>query len=71
MSADGYLDYIELPGSDIPATKKFYGAVFGWSFVDYGPDYVAFDSNGRQGGFNAERWYAKYCRPAIAGQCPG
>jgi uncharacterized protein len=55
MPADGYLDYIELPGADIPATKRFYGSVFGWSFVDYGPDYVAFDSAGRQGGFNAER----------------
>ena len=55
MPADGYLDYIELPGADIPATKKFYGSVFGWSFIDYGPDYVAFDSAGRQGGFNAER----------------
>lgn len=55
MPLDGYLDYIELPGSNIPATKKFYGYVFGWSFVDYGPDYVAFDSAGRQGGFNAER----------------
>ena len=55
MTADGYLDYIELPASDIPATKTFYGSVFGWSFIDYGPDYVAFDSAGRQGGFNAER----------------
>ncbi len=35
--------------------QEFYGSVFGWSFVDYGPDYVAFDSAGRQGGFNAER----------------
>ena len=55
MPADGFLDYIELPGSDIPATKAFYGSVFGWSFVDYGPDYVAFDSAGRQGGFSAGR----------------
>src|SRR5438105_14365437 len=55
MPADGYLDYIELPGTDIPATKKFYGSVFGWSFTDYGPEYVAFDSAGRQGGCNAER----------------
>ena len=49
------LDYIELPASDIPATKGFYGAVFGWTFIDFGPDYVAFDSGGRSGGFNAER----------------
>jgi predicted enzyme related to lactoylglutathione lyase len=55
MPADGYIDYIELPGADIAATKKFYGSVFGWSFTDYGPDYAAFDSAGRQGGFNAER----------------
>ncbi len=55
MPTDGALDYIELPAADIPATKAFYGQVFGWSFVDYGPDYVAFESAGRQGGFNAER----------------
>ena len=55
MPADGDLDYIELPGPDIPATKRFYGSVFGWTFTDYGPDYVAFACNGRNGGFNAER----------------
>ncbi|HEY3777524.1 MAG TPA: VOC family protein [Rhizomicrobium sp.] len=56
MPADGSLDYIELPGSDIPATKHFYAVVFGWSFTDYGPDYAAFQSpDGREGGFNAER----------------
>lgn len=52
---DGYLDYIELPAPDIPATKQFYGTVFGWRFTDYGPDYVAFECEGREGGFNAER----------------
>ncbi|MBI1329630.1 MAG: VOC family protein [Alphaproteobacteria bacterium] len=65
MPADGYLDYIELPGSDIPATKRFYGAVFGWTFTDYGPDYVAFDSAGRSGGFNAARRVVKEGGPLI------
>jgi uncharacterized protein len=55
MAQDGYLDYVELPGSDIPATKRFYGAVFGWHFTDYGPDYVAFECAGHRGGFNAAR----------------
>ncbi|MGD0865358.1 MAG: VOC family protein [Rhizomicrobium sp.] len=55
MPHDGFLDYVELPGSDIPATKSFYGSVFGWSFTDYGPDYVAFETAGHNGGFNAER----------------
>jgi uncharacterized protein len=55
MPADGSLDYIELPGSDLPATKKFYREVFGWDFTDYGPDYVAFNDGGRNGGFNTAR----------------
>jgi hypothetical protein len=56
MPKDGSLDYIELPGPDIPATKRFYGSLFGWTFTDYGPDYVAFQApDGREGGFNAGR----------------
>lgn len=55
MPIDGTLDYIELPGTDLPATKKFYRDVFDWTFTDYGPDYVAFEACGRDGGFNAER----------------
>jgi hypothetical protein len=27
MATDGFLDYVELPGSDIPATKRFYTEV--------------------------------------------
>ena len=53
MPMDGSLDYIELPGPDIPATKTFYSTVFGWRFTDYGPEYVAFEAQGRNGGFNA------------------
>ena len=55
MPRDGLLDYIELPAPDIVATKRFYGNVFGWTFTDYGPEYVEFDSGGRKGGFNADR----------------
>src|SRR6202012_5439434 len=55
MPKDGAIDYIELPASDIPATKAFYAATFGWTFIDYGPDYVAFEFEGREGGFNADR----------------
>ncbi len=55
MTIDGALDYIELPATDIPGTKRFYGSVFGWSFTDYGPDYAAFEIDGRSGGFNAGR----------------
>jgi len=65
MPADGYLDYIEIPAPDIAATKRFYGAVFGWTFVDYGPDYVEFHSGDRVGGFNAEMKVAAEGGPLV------
>jgi uncharacterized protein len=53
MKVDGKLDYLELPGGDMPATKRFYAETFGWSFTDYGPEYAAFDE-GLEGGFNSD-----------------
>ena len=55
MTIDGALDYIELPAANIVETKRFYGHVFGWSFTDYGPDYVASEVDGRSGFLNASR----------------
>jgi len=52
MREDGKLDYLELPGGDLPAQKAFYAAAFGWRFTDYGPDYAAYDE-GLEGGFHA------------------
>jgi predicted enzyme related to lactoylglutathione lyase len=43
MTRGNTVDYIEFNATDIAATKKFYSAVFGWKFVDYGPQYVSFD----------------------------
>ena len=47
------VNYIEFASTDIERTKKFYTSVFGWSFVDYGPDYASFTavSSGIDGGF--------------------
>ena len=45
------MDYIEFPATDIEATKRFYGAVFGWSFTDYGPNYASFFDGRLGGGF--------------------
>jgi predicted enzyme related to lactoylglutathione lyase len=63
--ADARIDYIELPGADIPASKRFYAAIFGWSFTDYGPDYVAFDAQKIGGGLNAARKVAKKSGPLV------
>ena len=37
------ITYIEFTTTDIERTKRFYGGIFGWSFKDWGPDYI--DSN--------------------------
>ena len=51
MSEDRTIDYIELPASDLGATKTFYTDVFGWSFEDYGADYTSFSDGRLAGGF--------------------
>ena len=53
MREDGKLDYLELPAANLPATKEFYTEAFGWTFVDYGPTYAAFEQ-GLDGGFDAD-----------------
>jgi len=45
------ITYIEFASTDIERTKKFYADVFGWSFQDWGPDYVSFGGAGIDGGF--------------------
>jgi hypothetical protein len=53
MRDDGKVDYVELPGGDLPALKAFYTGAFGWTFTDYGPTYAAFNE-GVDGGFQAD-----------------
>ncbi|MGZ8362894.1 MAG: VOC family protein [Caulobacteraceae bacterium] len=52
MREDGKIDYVELPGKDLAGMKAFYGGAFGWSFIDYGPAYAAFDNAGLDGGID-------------------
>ncbi|MDX1636105.1 MAG: VOC family protein [Marinobacter sp.] len=51
MKETGKIDYVEMPSRDLEATKRFFGEAFGWSFVDYGADYVAIENAGLDGGF--------------------
>jgi hypothetical protein len=48
------ITYIELSTTNTEHTKKFYGSVFGWSFQDWGPDYIGFSAaeTGIDGGFS-------------------
>ena len=45
------INYVEFPAKDMAATRTFFARVFGWSFVDYGPDYTTFSNEGLDGGF--------------------
>jgi predicted enzyme related to lactoylglutathione lyase len=51
MSNHEKISYVEFPARDIEKTKAFFTAAFGWSFTDYGPEYIAFTDEGIDGGF--------------------
>lgn len=34
------IDYVEITVADLEEAKRFYGAAFGWTFNDYGPQYA-------------------------------
>ena len=48
---DNLIDYIEFNVSDIERSKAFYANVFGWTYVDYGPEYCEFNDGRMKGGF--------------------
>ncbi len=51
MNTHHRINYIEFSATDLEAIKKFYADSFGWTFTDYGPEYVAFNDGGLDGGF--------------------
>ena len=51
MPSDQKVDYIELPARDFDLTQSFYEKAFGWSFIDYGPEYRSFTDEKIGGGF--------------------
>ncbi len=54
MTETTKINYIELPTADLVASKAFYAAAFGWSYVDYGPTYASFTGAGIDGGLDAD-----------------
>ena len=51
MNQHEKINYVEFPAKDLAGTKTFFQSVFSWSFVDYGPEYTAFENQGLDGGF--------------------
>ena len=51
MKETGKINYVEMPSRDLETTKAFFTSAFGWSFIDYGTEYVAIENAGLDGGF--------------------
>jgi len=51
MNKHHSINYIEFPAADLSAIKEFYSKAFGWTFTDYGPEYIAFNDGVLDGGF--------------------
>lgn len=51
MSTENRIDYIEIPARDPALAQRFFEALFGWQFEDYGPDYCSFNDGSLAGGF--------------------
>jgi predicted enzyme related to lactoylglutathione lyase len=49
------IDYIEMPSTNLVATKDFFARLLGWSFQDYGPEYSSFHDGRMAGGFFASK----------------
>jgi predicted enzyme related to lactoylglutathione lyase len=44
------IDYVEFQTPQIGESKSFFAKAFGWSYVDYGPDYAEIRDAGVTGG---------------------
>lgn len=52
------INYVEFATKDVPATQTFLAKAFGWTFVDYGPEYQAFANAGLDGGIQNDPEHA-------------
>lgn len=46
------LDYLEFDSADLSGSRAFFAEAFGWTFTEYGPDYVGIDNAGLDGGLS-------------------
>ena len=50
MRPENRIDYVEIPVSDPVEARKFFAALFGWEFQEWGPDYLSFNDGRFDGG---------------------
>jgi uncharacterized protein len=54
MGAEMSIDYIEIPVTDPAMARDFFAALCGWTFQEWGPDYISFNDGRLDGGFRRE-----------------
>ncbi len=64
MNEDARINYIELPADDFDRIKAFYRDVFGWTFQDFGENYLAFNDGRMDGGFYRSPRQSDYAQGA-------
>ena len=50
MRSENLIDYIEIPGTDLPRARAFLEAMFGWEFQEWGDEYFSFSDGRLDGG---------------------
>ncbi len=51
MSAESRIDYVEIPVTDLPRVREFFSKLFGWTFREWGDEYMSFYDGRLNGGF--------------------
>ncbi|MCP5092522.1 MAG: VOC family protein [Gammaproteobacteria bacterium] len=51
MRPENRIDYVEIPVTDLAKTREFFAALFGWTFQEWGDDYLSFNDGRLDGGF--------------------
>ena len=50
MRSENRIDYVEIPVPDIPRARAFFEGMFGWTFQEWGEDYLSFNDGRLDGG---------------------
>jgi predicted enzyme related to lactoylglutathione lyase len=50
MRSQNRIDYVEIPVTDLPKARLFLEAMFGWTFQEWGDDYLSFSDGRLDGG---------------------
>ena len=51
MRPENRIDYIEIPVADLQKARAFFEGLFGWTFQEWGDEYMSFSDGRLDGGF--------------------